>query len=175
MMSRVARSIALLVSFAAIDVIAANAIEPSITAKKTALVTIPATFRVAAPVSRVWATASSVAGFGAITGFVPAEGAKTTRFAEIGDALPATMWTDKGMLVATRVTNEKELRVAWEPESGGYLCGKRIVLTPVQGGTQVEYWDRYTDDQPNVDETAAQVVKETQAGIAKFTEMAQKK
>jgi hypothetical protein len=64
--------------------------------------------------------------------------------------------------------------VTWEPETGGYLCGKRIVLTAAGKGTKVEYWDRYTDDQPNVDETAAQVVKETEAGVTKFKAMAEK-
>lgn len=145
-----------------------------VVARKTALVTIPAAFEVKAPVAKVWTVASSVEGFCTLTGFVPDAAAKTKAFAAIGDALPATVWTDKGMLVATHVTKEKDLRVTWEVATGAYLCGKRIVLSPTPAGTKVEYWDRYTDDQANVDETAAAVVKDTIAGIAKFIAMAEK-
>ncbi len=142
--------------------------------KKTTLVTIPATFEVAVPIAKAWALASSVDGFCALAGFIPDPAAKTKAFAKVGDSLPATMWTDKGTLIATMVTKGKELRVAWEPENAAYLCGKRIVLSPAGDGTKIEYWDRYTDDQANVDETAAVVTKETEAGVTKFKLMAEK-
>ncbi len=178
---RVVRPLALL---AALVLCAASGSPPSsaaptssaaeVAAKMTTLVTIPAVFEVKAPIAKVWAAASSVEGFCAITGFVPDPGAPTKRFAAIGDAVPASVWTDRGMLVATYVAEEKELRVTWEVASGAYLCGKRLVLSPTAAGTRVEYWDRYTDDQANVDETAAAVVKDTVAGIAKFTALAEK-
>ena len=148
-----------------------NAVD--VVVKKTTLVTIPATFEVKAPVATVWALASSVNGFCALTGFVPDAAAKTKTFAALGDAVKATVWSDTGTLVATHVTKEKDLRVTWEVANGAYLCAKRVVLSPTPTGTKIEYWDRYTDDQANVDETAAAVVKDTVAGIAKFTALAE--
>jgi hypothetical protein len=153
---------------------ACPSIASEVVAKKTTLVTIPATFEVKAPVAAVWALATRVTGFCMLTGFVPDATATEKTFAALGDAASATVWSDSGVLVATYVAKEKELRVTWEVANGGYLCAKRIVLSPTPTGTKVEYWDRYTDDQANVDETAAEVVKETLAGIAKFTSMAEK-
>jgi hypothetical protein len=69
---------------------------------------------------------------------------------------------------------DKELRVAWDPDGGHYLCSKRVLLSPTAAGTKVEYWDRYTDDQANVDDTAATVAAETEKGIAAFRLLAEK-
>jgi hypothetical protein len=48
------------------------------------------------------------------------------------------------------------------------------VLSPAGSGTKVEYWDRYTDDQPNADETAKQVATDTERAIAAFQRVAEK-
>ena len=122
----------------------------------------------------MWAAVTSVGGFSALAGFTPADAEKSKAFTKTGDAFPAKMWTDSGTLVATRVTKEKELRVSWDPDGAHYLCAKRVVLSPTASGTKVEYWDRYTDDQANVDETAATVAKETEKGIAAFRAIAEK-
>lgn len=140
--------------------------------RKTALVTIPATFTVEAPPAKVWEALTSVDGFGTLTGFHATGGAKS--FTKIGDAVPAQVWSDAGRLVVTELVPGKELRVTWEPAKGHYLCSKRIVLSPAGAGTSVEYWDRYTDDQPNADETARQVAAETEKQIAAFRALASK-
>jgi len=64
--------------------------------------------------------------------------------------------------------------MTWEPGNASYLCAKRVVLTPSAGGTKLEYWDRYTDDQPNADETARKVAADTQQHIAAFRKMVEK-
>jgi uncharacterized protein YndB with AHSA1/START domain len=151
---------------------AAAAFATPIAAKKTALITIPGSIVVNAPPAKVWAAVTSLDGFGALTGFQATGGAKS--FATIGDAVPAKVWTDAGRLVVTELVPEKELRVAWEPGNASYLCSKRVVLSPFPGGTRVEYTDRYTDDQPNADETARQVAQETEKHLAAFKALAEK-
>ena len=151
---------------------AAAASAAPIPVKKTALITIPAAIIVNAPAAKVWAAVTSLDGFGALTGFQATGGPKS--FSKIGDAVPAKVWTDSGRLVVTELVPEKELRVAWEPGNGSYLCSKRVVLTPFSGGTRVEYSDRYTDDQPNADETAAQVALETEKHLVAFKALAEK-
>lgn len=145
---------------------------PPLAPKKTALITIPATVSVNAPPAKVWAAVTSLDGFGALTGFAATGGPKS--FAKIGDAVPAKVWTDTGRLVVTELMPEKELRVSWEPANGSYICSKRVVLSPSAGGTTLAYWDRYTDDQPNADETARQVAAETEKHIAAFKALAEK-
>jgi hypothetical protein len=140
--------------------------------KKTALVTIPATFEVKAPAVKVWTVVTSWEGFGVLTGFKPTGPEKS--FSKVGDSVAAQVWEDKGRLVVTELVPGKELRVAWEPANASYLCAKRVVLTAAGGGTKVEYWDRYTDDQPNADETAKQVAADTEKAIVAFQGAAEK-
>lgn len=172
MTSMKARVTTALLSFALFA--AASSAIAELTPKKTTLVTIPATFEVKAPVAKVWTAVTSVGGFSTLAGFTPANAEKSKAFAKVGDAFPAKMWTDSGTLVATRVVKDQELRVAWDPDGGHYLCAKRVMLSPTANGTKVAYWDRYTDDQPNADETAATVAVETEKGIAAFRAMAEK-
>ena len=122
-----------------------------------------------APPSRVWQVVTSLDGFGALTGFKATGGAGSLK--RIGDAVPAQVWEDRGRLVVTGIVEGRELRVAWEPDKGHYLCQKRIVLTPSAGGTTLDYLDRYTDDQPNADETAKQAAAETDKGIEAFRKL----
>jgi uncharacterized protein YndB with AHSA1/START domain len=129
--------------------------------KKATLVFIPSKMELKAPPEKVWAALCTVKGFCTLTGFAPDSTARTRAFSRLGDAARATIWTDRGQLVVTGVVPMKELRVAWEPENAGYLCSKRILLTKIPTGTKLEVWDRYTDDQPNVDETAKTVAAET--------------
>jgi uncharacterized protein YndB with AHSA1/START domain len=143
----------------------------ALTVKKGTLVTIPATIDVKAPPAKVWSAITSLDGFAALTGFKATGGAA---FRKIGDSAPATAWEDKGRLVVTELVPEKELRVSFEPAQGHYLCQKRIVLSPSAGGTRIEYWDRYTDDQPNAEQTAQQVVAETEKSIDAFKRMVEK-
>lgn len=143
----------------------------ALTVKKGTLVTIPATIELKVPPSKVWSVITSLDGFAALTGF-KTTGAAT--FRKIGDSAPATAWEDKGRLIVTELVAEKELRVSFEPAQGHYLCQKRILLTPSAGGTRLEYWDRYTDDQPNAEQTARQVAAETEKSIDAFRRMVEK-
>lgn len=93
-------------------------------------------------------------------------------FTQLGQTVEAQVWEDKGLLVVTGFDPGKELRVTWEPKNASYLCAKRIVISPSGSGTLVEYWDRYTDDQPNVDETAKQVRDETVKAVSVFESLA---
>ena len=140
--------------------------------KKTSLITIPQTIEVKASPAAVWTALTSWEGFGALTGFQPTGPEKS--FSKVGDSVAAQVWDDRGTLVVTGLVREKELRVTWEPGNASYLCAKRIVLKPSAGGTTLEYWDRYTDDQPNADETARKVVADTAQHVAAFRKLVEK-
>jgi hypothetical protein len=166
---RTSRIIHTAVAFLAIPLLGSGA-----TAKKTALITIPVAFEVKATPTKVWASLTSIEGFGTLTGFQPQAGQKLSAFSKVGDHLLAQVWDDKGRLIVTEFVPMRELRVAWEPEKGHYLCQKRVVLSPSGAGTSVEYWDRYTDDQPNADATAKQVVADTEKHIEAFRSLVEK-
>jgi len=142
-----------------------------LSAKKTVLITIPVKLEVKAAATKVWAALTSLEGFGTLTGFKPQAGQKISSFSKVGDHILAQVWDDKGRLVVTEFVPERELRVVWEPEKGHYICQKRIVLTPGAGVTTIEYWDRYTDDQANADDTAKQVVAETEKNTEAFRKL----
>lgn len=153
-------------------ILGAAVAQGALSVKKTSLITIPATFEVKASAEKVWTAVTSWEGFGALTGFKPTGPEKS--FSKVGDSVAAQVWEDKGRLVVTELVPGKELRVAWEPANASYLCAKRVVLSPAGSGTKVEYWDRYTDDQLNADETAKQVAADTEKAIAAFQRMAEK-
>lgn len=145
---------------------------PAADFQKTSLITIPRTIELTAKPAEVWATLTTWEGFGTLTGFKPTGPGK--KISRVGDSTAATVWDDRGMLVVTGFVPEKELRVSWDPENASYLCAKRIVLKPSAGGTTLEYRDRYTDDQPNADETARKVAADTAQHVAAFRKMVEK-
>ncbi len=142
--------------------------------RKSTFVTISARVEVKAPPATVWKTLCSVDGFCAITGFKPVPGQKLRSFSRVGDALPAGIWTDTGRLIVTHLSPGRELRVVFEPENASYLCASRVILKPSGDGTSVEYTDRYSDDQPTVDQTARQVFQETMAAVEAFKLLAER-
>jgi hypothetical protein len=142
--------------------------------RKSTLVSIPATFEVKAPINKVWQTLTSVEGFCALSGFKPVANNPTKKFQVVGDRVQADIWGDKGYLIATQINPEQELRVSWEVSDGHYLCHKRVQLKAKGTSTTVEYLDRYSDDQNNVDKTAQDVAKETENTIKAFTTLAEK-
>lgn len=143
-------------------------------AKKAALVVIPARFEIAAPPTRVWQVLTTAQGFSTLTGCDIFTADRARSFARVGDHMSARVWTDTGRLVVTHIAPGRELRVAWEPGNASYLCAKRIVMHPRGKGTEVEYLDRYSDDQPNADATAAKVTAATKSQIAAFIALATK-
>lgn len=142
--------------------------------KKGVLIEIPARFTVPAAPSRVWRVLTTTEGFATLTGFEIASADRARSFARTGDHVSARAWTDAGRLVVTHYAPNRELRVAWEPQNATYLCAKRIVLHTSGAATDVEYLDRYTDDQPRPDATAARVAAETKEHIAAFVALASK-
>ena len=143
--------------------------------KKASMVLIPSKLEVKAPLARVWTAVCSMRGFCMLTGFTPDPASKGHAFARLGDHARAGIWNDKGTLVVTGFTPSKELRVTWEPENASYLCAKRIVLSRTATGTSLEIWDRYTDDQPTVDDTAKKVSEETAKALEAFRGMVEGK
>lgn len=142
------------------------------TVKKAVLVTIPATLELKAPPAKVWTTLTAVEGLCALAQCKAGGNAKAV--ARVGDNFPATLWEDPGRVVVTEFVPEKELRIAFEPAKGHYVCATRILLRPSSGGTTLEYWDRYSDDQANVDETARQAAAETEKALEAFKKLAEK-
>lgn len=140
--------------------------------QKGALITIPQTIELKAAPADVWKVVTTGEGFGALTGFKPTGGPKS--FSKVGDSVTAQVWDDTGTLVVTVLVPQKELRVAWEPDNASYLCAKRILVKPSAAGTTLEYWDRYTDDQPNADQTAKKVVADTAQHVAAFRKMVER-
>jgi hypothetical protein len=142
--------------------------------KKAVLIAIPARFEVAAPPTRVWSVLTSAEGFSALTGFEIATAERSRTFARVGDHVNAKVWSDTGRLVVTHIAAGRELRVAWEPGNASYVCAKRIILHPKGKISEIDYLDRYSDDQPNADATAARVAAATRQHIAAFIALASK-
>lgn len=143
--------------------------------KKAALVFIPSQLELAASPQRVWAAVCSVKGFSTLTGFVPEPADAGRTFSRLGDSARASIWSDKGRLVVTAFIPLKEIRVTWEPENASYLCAKRILLAKTAAGTKLTVWDRYSDDQPTVAETAKTVAAETAKAEEAFRRLVEAK
>lgn len=159
---------ALLVALTAVGAAPPAARAGVLPVKKTALVAIPSRLEVKAPPARVWAALCSVKGFCALAGFTPDAASKGRAFARVGDHARAGVWSDRGSLVVTGWVPMKELRVAWEPENASYICATRILLTRTAAGTSLDILDRYSDDQPTVDETARKSAEETGRALETF-------
>lgn len=144
----------------------------AVTVKKATLVTLPATVELKASPAKVWAVLTSVEGLCTLSQCKASSAPKAV--SRVGDNFAARLWEDQGRVVVTELVPEKELRIAFEPARGHYVCATRILLKPSAGGTTLEYWDRYSDDQPNVDETAKQAAAEAEKAIAAFQAMAEK-
>ena len=87
----------------------------------------------------------------------------------VGDVLDYTdEWGNGGRSVVTYLDKGKELRVAHEPENGGYMCQAKFVLTPTEKGTRVQLWDQYTDESSPTDmaATAEKMEKELAETVA---------
>jgi uncharacterized protein YndB with AHSA1/START domain len=107
----------------------------------------------------MWAALTTGDGVCTIVGACSIEAADRKRpMAKVGDSVRAKAGNDGGNLVVSHVKPNKELRVAWEQDAGGYLCVFKFVLTPTPQGTRVEFVDRYTDDSPKVDDGAKWIV-----------------
>ncbi len=139
--------------------------------RKTALVRIPTEFVVKAAPDAVWQKLTHDRTFMTLAGFVPSSMMPAHQWEKIGDATPATMGSDGGVLVVTRIdSSDRELRVTFEPADAAYLCHHvvRVTADAASGGTRVTLVDRYTDDKATVDKTAQAMVTEQAKHVAAF-------
>ena len=138
---------------------------------KSTLVKIQSQVLIKATPAHVWQVLTTTEGLGALTGVKGLESGKTV--AKVGDAFTGTIWSDTGALACTFFLAGKELRVAFEPTTGGYLCQDRILVQQdPSNGTMLTLLDRYTDDKTDtVDKTAATVATEMTAHLDAFRVM----
>jgi uncharacterized protein YndB with AHSA1/START domain len=137
--------------------------------RKIALVTIPAELQLKAPPDRIWSFLTTREGFAALTGIRVGEG--LTALSAVGDHVEAEMDGDRGHLFVTFVQPGKELRVNFEPDSGGYFCQQRVRLAPWSGGTTLSLADRYTDEKSDADKKAKRVTDQLLDGTRAFQKM----
>ncbi len=87
----------------------------------------------------------------------------------VGDVLDYTdEWGNGGRSIVTYLVKDKELRVAHEPNRGDYMCQAKIVLVPRGAGTEIHFWEQYTDESATKDmeATAAKMEVELQQTLA---------
>ena len=64
----------------------------------------------------------------------------------VGDTARMEVWSDPCTYLLTYVKPHQELRLALEPDNASYICQKRWLLSPAEGGgTQLHLIDRYTE------------------------------
>lgn len=90
----------------------------------------------------VWQALTDKDAFAQIFGF-EYEGEKRTLM-EVGDHFPGTYTGDKGMTILVYAKPYSEVRHAWEPENGSYICQSRWRLVPDGAATRVLFEERYT-------------------------------
>lgn len=141
---------------------------------RIALVRVDAALEVKAEPARVWAAISTAGGLAALGGFQAADPAKP--LSRVGDAAAGTASGDKGVAVCTHAAPEKELRVAFEPDAGHYVCHRTVRLERTAAGTRVRVLERYSDDQPpeKADATARGVAAEMERALAAFAQLVER-
>lgn len=115
------------------------------TSERGACVTVRSDLLVQAAPARVWDALISAKGFCALTGLTAT--APGLSLGSIGNTVPAARDGEAGMLVATRVTRNRELRVSFEPDSGGYLLHEWVTLVPEGKGCRLLLVERFTAEQ----------------------------
>lgn len=142
-----------------------------------AFMRLHASTTIAAPPAAVWACATH--GTSLVTWCPMWKNAANAKreLAKVGDVLDFTdEWGNGGRSVVTYLAAQKELRVVHEPTKGDYVCQAKIVLTPVAGGTKVDYWDQYSDASPEADRhaTAGKMEKSGETMLAALKAAAEK-
>jgi hypothetical protein len=164
-----------LVPLTALTLVAAAATQAqtrtTATTTKSTLVKIQAQILIKATPAHVWQVLTTTEGLGTLTGIKGMEAGKTVT--KVGDNFTGTVWSDTGAAACTFFLAGKELRVAFEPTTGGYLCQDRILIQQdPSNGTMLTVLDRYTDDKTDtVDKTALTVASELTAHLDAFRVM----
>lgn len=129
-----------------------------------AAVRLHAQTRIAAPPAAVWKAVTTGRTFATWCPMWKAPSNAATTLTHVGDVVSFTdEWNNRGRSVVTFLAPGRELRVAHEPDDGSYLCQARIVLTPAAGGTVVQFWDAYTDDNPREADRSATAARQEAA------------
>jgi uncharacterized protein YndB with AHSA1/START domain len=87
---------------------------------------------------------------------------------KVGDNAAAKYGGDTGSWILVYAKPSSELRYAWEPDNGSYLCQARWLLTPAGNGTKVSYEDRYTESGPQTAEAIAEQIKSYNQALARL-------
>src|SRR5262245_11767545 len=141
--------------------------------RKTVLVRIPTEFTVKGAPDVVWQKLTNDRTFMTLAGFTSSSMMPAHQWEKIGDATPAMIGQDGGVLVVTKIDpSDRELRVAFEPGDGAYLCHHTVKLAPdaASGGTRITLVSRYTDDKTpaTVDKTARETAAAQMKSVAAF-------
>jgi hypothetical protein len=90
---------------------------------------------------------------------------------EPGAKLCGRLGGEPGNLVVTYSMIENEIRYAWEPDHGGYVCHMSLKLAPAGKGTKVTLMDSYSEEKPGMLDKNA---KESRAHLAQSLETLKK-
>jgi len=140
--------------------------------KKMAYVSLVSQWQTKVSREQVWTKLMSVEGLAAFTGFQP--DSKTKPLSQAGDHTTTTIAGDAGTIVVTYVKPNEELRLAWDPDGGHYVCSMRVILKANAGGTLIECRDDYSDEKSNVDENAKQAQGDFKRCLETFKKLVEK-
>jgi len=123
------------------------------------------TLLVNAPPQRVWSTLTD-----------PAQLMKVFRWElrspgtlqDVGDWVTAKIEADRGVLIVSNVKQENELRLAWEPDNGSFICQLRFLLQPEGRGTRLTYMMRYSESAPQPPSFTARQARDSQNAMARL-------
>ena len=126
---------------------------------------------VAAAPDKVLAVASDAAVLGAAVGFTGGKGL----LAKAGDSVLATRFDgDVGNLVVV-LKKANELRIAFDPDNGSYICQLRVMVAPEGSGTKLSLEERYTESGAQAETDLVKQDKGYDDALAKLKAAAEKK
>lgn len=114
----------------------------------------------------VWAVLTDLQKFSGIMGIEYNGAAK--KMEKVGDNAPVKFGGDIGAWILVYAKAAAELRYAWEPDNGSYLCQERWLLTPSGKSTKVSYEDRYTESGAQTAAAIAEQIKSYNQALAKL-------
>jgi hypothetical protein len=114
----------------------------------------------------VWAVLTDLQKFSGVMGLEYKGAAR--KMEKVGDNAAVKYGGDPGTWILVYAKPGNELRYAWEPDNGTYLCQERWLLAPAGKGTKVSYEDRYTESGPQTAEAIAEQIKSYNQALARL-------